>query len=57
MSAGRFFEGPGSITWWGFSPACDLMDVGESAVADSPHNHRFGLNASLGRMMVKFKLG
>uniref|UniRef100_H3DCK0 Dynein axonemal assembly factor 3 n=1 Tax=Tetraodon nigroviridis TaxID=99883 RepID=H3DCK0_TETNG len=27
MSAGRLVEGPGCITWWGFSPACDLMDM------------------------------
>ncbi|TNN03929.1 hypothetical protein fugu_000958 [Takifugu bimaculatus] len=29
MSAGQISEGPGCITWWGFSPACDLMDMGE----------------------------
>ncbi|XP_071763452.2 dynein axonemal assembly factor 3 [Centroberyx gerrardi] len=28
MSAGRTFEGAGCITWWGFSPARDLLSTG-----------------------------
>ncbi|XP_041938527.1 dynein assembly factor 3, axonemal-like [Alosa sapidissima] len=28
MSAGRTMEGAGCSTWWGFSPALDLLDVG-----------------------------
>ncbi|XP_041830598.1 dynein assembly factor 3, axonemal-like [Melanotaenia boesemani] len=28
MSAGQVSEGPGCITWWGFSPACDLLTAG-----------------------------
>uniref|UniRef100_A0A3P8SLY9 Dynein axonemal assembly factor 3 n=1 Tax=Amphiprion percula TaxID=161767 RepID=A0A3P8SLY9_AMPPE len=27
MSAGRESEGPGSVSWWGFSPARDLLPV------------------------------
>ncbi|XP_023149554.1 dynein axonemal assembly factor 3 isoform X2 [Amphiprion ocellaris] len=28
MSAGRESEGPGSVSWWGFSPARDLLSLG-----------------------------
>nr|XP_046233594.1 dynein axonemal assembly factor 3-like isoform X1 [Scatophagus argus]XP_046233595.1 dynein axonemal assembly factor 3-like isoform X1 [Scatophagus argus]XP_046233596.1 dynein axonemal assembly factor 3-like isoform X1 [Scatophagus argus]XP_046233597.1 dynein axonemal assembly factor 3-like isoform X1 [Scatophagus argus]XP_046233598.1 dynein axonemal assembly factor 3-like isoform X1 [Scatophagus argus] len=28
MSAGRVFEGVGCVTWWGFSPARDLLSMG-----------------------------
>ncbi|KAM9837955.1 dynein axonemal assembly factor 3 [Aulostomus maculatus] len=28
MSAGRASEGAGCVTWWGFSPACDLLTLG-----------------------------
>ncbi|XP_022075621.2 dynein axonemal assembly factor 3 [Acanthochromis polyacanthus] len=28
MSAGRGSEGPGSVSWWGFSPARDLLSLG-----------------------------
>uniref|UniRef100_A0A3P8NVV8 Dynein axonemal assembly factor 3 n=1 Tax=Astatotilapia calliptera TaxID=8154 RepID=A0A3P8NVV8_ASTCA len=30
MSAGRASEGAGCITWWGFSPARDLLHIGKS---------------------------
>ncbi|XP_063077907.1 dynein axonemal assembly factor 3-like [Engraulis encrasicolus] len=28
MSAGRHMEGAGCVTWWGFSPAVDLLNAG-----------------------------
>lgn len=30
MSAGQLSEGLGCITWWGFSPARDLLSMGKN---------------------------
>lgn len=29
MSSGQTLEGAGCITWWGFGPARDLLEMGE----------------------------
>lgn len=32
MSAGRLSEGVGYVTWWGFSPARDLLSLGKKTL-------------------------